>query len=88
MNLRTCTFCNNNAVENEVHFLFECDYYRTERIRLENSINANLSILNDNVRFTIIFDHPYALGKYLRTALKKRKDSRYRNSNGILLFLR
>ncbi len=79
-NLRTCTFCNNNAVENEVHFLFECDYYRMERTRLENAINVNLSILNNNVRFSIIFDHPYALGKYVRSALKKRKDSLYRPS--------
>ena len=36
---RMCTFCNANAVENEIHFLFDCSFYSEIRNKFWNSFN-------------------------------------------------
>ncbi len=80
LNERTCVFCNSAAVENEVHFAFECDFYNVERAKFQNSIGISLDNLDNQGKFDAVFKHPYALGKYLKSALKKRKDHFYRST--------
>ncbi len=48
---RTCLICNSNSIENESHILFECESYANERVKLEQDIGCNFSIMNENEKF-------------------------------------
>ncbi len=77
---RTCLICNSNSVENESHFLFECESYANERVKLEQEIGCNFSIMNENEKFRCIFEHPFRLAKYIKMAIIKRRERLYINS--------
>ncbi len=77
---RTCLICNSNNVENESHFLFECESYANERVKLEQDIGCNFSIMNENEKFKSIFEHPFRLAKYIKIAIIKRRERLYINS--------
>ena len=75
---RLCLLCKSKAIENETHFVFECDYYNEERLKPENVTNVTFAHLDNKSKFEHVFDHPFALGKYLKSAFKKRNEFLYR----------
>ncbi len=75
---RICLLCQQNRVESEAHFLFECDLYESERNQFENGANINLNVLNTADKFKNVFDHPYRLGRFIRAAMDKRKSKLYK----------
>ncbi len=40
---RICEVCGSNQVENEYHFLFECDLYNNGRSVMETAMRANFN---------------------------------------------
>ena len=70
---RICLLCNGNHVENEVHFLFKCEFYNLERTQLETALGVPLINLTDIEKFNLVFEHPFSLGKYVRSAFRKRR---------------
>ena len=46
-NLRLCSFCDTNEIENKIHFLFFCKPYNSWRIKLFNEITENMLILRN-----------------------------------------
>ncbi len=74
---RTCLVCNSGEVENEKHFLFDCDFYLSERNRLENDIECNFANLDLKAKFKTIFEHPFRLAKYVKSAFIKRRQKIY-----------
>ncbi len=77
---RTCLVCGTNEIEDEHHFLFDCDFYQNERHTLESDIGCNFNVLDVTDRFEIIFDHPFRLGKYIKAAVRKRRQKLYHAS--------
>ena len=74
---RLCQMCNQGRVENEAHFVFECDFYTPFRRELEVSIGVGLDNMINRDRFCKIFKHPYALGRYIEKAYQKRREKLY-----------
>ncbi len=75
---RICQLCSANQVENESHFLFQCELYNIERLRLEVAIGVPLANLVENEKYDLVFGHPFILAKYVRTAFKKRREKLYK----------
>ncbi len=75
---RTCLICETNSVENEEHFLFDCNYYLDERTKLENDIGCSFNDMNADEKFQTVFEHPFRLAKYVKAAINKRKQKLYR----------
>ena len=49
LNVRLCKFCNTNSIENETHFLLECELYSDLRQTLfEKALELNDSFINLN----------------------------------------
>ena len=42
-NLRICQLCSSNKVENEIHFLFECNLYKNLRQHFSQDVEAKYS---------------------------------------------
>ena len=74
---RTCLVCNTGKVEDENHFLFECNNYLDERNRLIQDIGVNLTNLNIKEKFKTVFVHPFKLGRYIKAAIFKRRQQLY-----------
>ncbi len=77
-NDRLCQVCKQNSVEDEAHFLFECDKYAEERQALETSINVVFANLTTTEKFVQVFQHPYSLGRFIKSAFQKRKGMLYK----------
>ncbi len=76
----SCLVCNSDEVENEKHFLFDCLFYLPERNRLEDDLACNLADLALKTKFKMIFDHPFKLAKYVRSAMFKRRQKLYNSA--------
>ena len=83
INNRTCLYCKNHLIENEIHFLLECPMYDAERQILLTSVSPFLpgidNTTNETKFVTImsskIFNVMHALGKFLFDSLKKRNSA-------------
>ena len=75
---RLCELCNNGQVEDEAHFLFECDMYNNLRNDMQTAMNAQFNTLDLPEKFETIFKHPHSLGKYLNKAMSIRKAKLYK----------
>ena len=75
---RICLLCQQNKIESEAHFLFECDLYDTERNQFVNETDINLAELSTADKFRKVFEHPYRLGRYMKAAIHKRKNKLYK----------
>ena len=69
---RVCKKCNNNAVEDEIHFLCECPMYDDLRKLYFNFDSTNLPI-DRTVRFKQVLTDTRVLGKFLKEAFLRRK---------------
>ena len=47
LNLRICSFCHSNEVENEIHFLSSCQLYDSLRLNFFNDITYKYSLFNE-----------------------------------------
>ena len=63
---RLCRFCENNAVEDELHFLFNCPLYTTLRIEFYNQVNRFLSIdaLNDAAKLKVLMNDKRVINRF------------------------
>ena len=75
---RLCQVCSTDSVENEYHFLFECNEYTEYREEFETAIDANLTQLTLQEKFDKVFSHPHSLGRYMILAYKKRREKLYK----------
>ena len=76
---RVCTLCNKNKVEDELHFLFSCSFYRKERLDFFNSVNVNGLTYSRAENFKLLCkEAPRKFCKYLSTIWQKRKDALYK----------
>ena len=82
---RICKNCIMNEVEDENHFLFECQMYKTERKELYNKIASKLNVeishipSHDKKVQEIFYSEDLgvlnALGKYITKSLQKRENT-------------
>ena len=70
-NARICLLCEGNHIKNEYHFLFECQLYNTERSHVEHALNVSFTQLGEVEKLSLVFEHPFILGKYVRQAIRK-----------------
>ena len=74
---RTCLVCNSSDVENEEHFLFNCNFYSAERARFETELGCTFNELSIIEKFKTVFEHPYKLARFVKDATNKRKMKLY-----------
>ena len=75
---RICTLCNKKKVEDELHFLFSCSYYKQERSDFFNSINVKGLTYSQAANFKLLCKLvPRKFSKYLAIIWQKRKDGLY-----------
>ncbi len=74
---RLCELCDKNQIENEAHFLFECDLYTDQRTNMLASLTVDFDQLSDLQKFELVFKHPFALGKFMSKAINMRKAKLY-----------
>ncbi len=75
---RICQLCDMNEVENEAHFLFDCNLYDVIRANFEADLGSPLQNMSVTEKFDFVFEHPYSLGRFIRKAMNMRKDKLYR----------
>ncbi len=76
---RLCQLCQQQRIENEAHFLFECDIYSTDRTQLEATMNCRFLDMDTADKFKSVFKHPYALGTFMKSAIQKRRNLLYKS---------
>ena len=72
---RLCTICKNGNIEDELHFIFECNAYTVERQTLYNNVNMPLfDNFNNNEKLIILIqEYPRQLSKFfLKSYLIRR----------------
>ena len=82
---RICKQCILNKIEDEKHFLFECQMYINERQELYNTIETKININPSQIcdykdRLVTIFNSENlgtlnALGKFVKNAMQKRDNT-------------
>ena len=70
---RICQSCNSDRVEDEYHFLFECDAHNAIRKLFLNRIQLNPNRLHLADDFRAVFRWNYEFGKNLKRLMKDRK---------------
>ena len=71
-NKRLCKKCDNNVVEDEMHFILDCDLYSQERMNLFYSCNLNPDDkTNREDIFIHIFKSSFALASFLKSTIYK-----------------
>ena len=74
---RICSMCDDNMVEDEFHFLCQCDYYSSERKALYEfaiSKNASFANLTEEEKFCyLMVECNCKVGKFINKAWQKRK---------------
>ncbi len=78
VNQRTCLVCNTNDIEDEHHFLFDCNFYSAERSVFETHLNCTFSNMSVEDKFMVAFEHPFVLARYIKIAFTKRKEKLYK----------
>jgi hypothetical protein len=78
---RICTFCNNNEIENEFHFLFECMLYNNAREIFFNKIaksNTEFCTMSHVMKINTLFEvHLRPTAQFIFNCFNIRKDYFY-----------
>ena len=74
--------CNNGAVEDETHFVFECETYRQEREAFLQNIHTNapeFSLLSTNEKWKILMTDEYVnkTAQYVYNIYDRRQNILY-----------
>jgi hypothetical protein len=79
---RTCEICNQNVVEDETHFLFNCEKYNHLRTPWLENISRrcpNFQNLEQNDQLKCIFNEtPRLTAKFIKSCLVIRKTTLYK----------
>jgi len=79
---RVCLLCNNNQVEDENHFLFDCKLYDEFRSKLVDHVKLENPDFNNHptdVKWKILFNYyTVKLAHFVKAAFMKRKQTIYR----------
>ena len=80
---RICEFCNQNAIEDEIHFIFKCDLYCLERAYLfdGNKLQDNENITNEQKLFCLFENHVNKIANYVKVCYNKRRNILYNTDN-------
>ena len=75
---RLCRKCNQNQIENEIHFLFHCPLYNDIRLDVLSCLNIDtISWKTDNDKLYLLMkNYPRKTAKYLISSLERRKHIR------------
>ncbi len=76
---RICEMCDQNEVENEMHFMFSCNLYTQYRQELEAAIGVNLANLSSIDKWESVFQHPHSLGRFVYNAFQQRREKLYKS---------
>ena len=72
--------CDSGQVENELHFLLECQFYNELRNQL-SGFNATVLNLNNSEKLKLLLsEYPRKTARYLVQSLAKRKNNLYLNN--------
>jgi len=52
---RLCQLCNNNVIEDEIHFLFHCPAYQEVRAHFIHDVGGNIELQNDWEKLITLF---------------------------------
>ncbi len=79
---RVCKLCNSGDIEDQIHFLFYCNFYNDLRQELnfkaKNMIN-DWDNLSDIVKLSVLFkDLTRVLGRFVKSIFLKRRNELYR----------
>ena len=75
---RTCSLCNNEEVEDELHFSLSCPYYENERSQFINKLDVNLEYFFETDQLKYLFEsEPRKFAKFLIDIWTKRKGKLY-----------
>jgi hypothetical protein len=81
---RICKMCDSGQVENELHFLLECQFYNELRNQLLSGLNATVLNLNNSEKLKLLLsEYPIKTARYLVQSLAKRKNHLYLNNINI-----
>ena len=79
---RICTLCDSNNVEDQIHFVFHCNFYNTMRENLNikaKNVNANWDNMSDIDKLKLLFNEmPRMFGKYVKSIFLLRRNKLYR----------
>ncbi len=76
---RICQVCSSGSIENEAHFLFNCEFYHDYRQSLETALNVDFSIITLEEKFDKVFRHPHSLSRYVLQAYQRRREKLYKS---------
>ena len=76
---RLCRMCNQNQIENEIHFLFHCPLYNDIRLDVLSCLSIDtISSKTDNDKLYLLMNnYPRKTAKYLISSLERRKHFLY-----------
>ena len=80
LDTRLCTLCNTNAIENEIHFVLECQHYHTIRNSLLNDALLHNQVIDLTAENTFVYFmkiHPRILEKYVVRAFRHGRFTLY-----------
>ena len=70
--------CDSGQVENELHFLLECQFYNELRNQLLSGLNATVLNLNNSEKLKLLLsEYPRKTARCLVQSLAKRKNHLY-----------
>lgn len=74
---RTCKLCDSACVEDEAHFIFDCDFYKNEREGLKENVEGLNFQNSDDVKFKILMQvqNIVKFAKYVSLIYQKRKNA-------------
>ena len=79
---RLCNMCDDNSVEDELHFLCICPFYNNVRKAMYENVSAlNLDfpqMSNDQKFIELMSNHNLKVCKYLKVAWEKRREALYK----------
>ena len=78
---RICIFCDQNKIESEQHFIFECSLYDPERLNLfcGNEIDKNNNVTYNDKIYFLFENHTRKIVLYIKNAFLKRKSILYKS---------
>ena len=78
---RICQMCDSGQVENELHFLLECQFYNEISNQILSGLNATILNLNNSEKLKLLLsEYPRQTARYLVQSLAKRKNHLYSNN--------
>lgn len=83
---RKCTVCNSSEIEDEFHFMCQCNFYSEERAELYRQIEIEgFYVLSNKTKFVHIMEQCNKnVGKFIMNSFDKRKKSLYRSNQNVL----